>query len=159
MRFEKFTDAIGKQADQLEVKTLLADLGLPAHVRIKRGETDVYIDKSADGISLLFESEEYVSSKLDLNLVSDAPILTGVFLYGAGDDDYSPYKGELFGGLQFSDSRDSATTKLGKSKKFRVDFGTETWAINGQKMLFVRYFEGLKSIARIQIGIVLDANS
>lgn len=47
------------------------------------------------------------SAKHGVELPSDAPVLTAIFLYGAGDDEFSEYNGDLPGGLLFSDGREA----------------------------------------------------
>lgn len=154
MKTQDFTDAIGRQADSDVVKDLLRNLGIDRRVVIKRDETDIYENNTDVGVSLLFESERYVSAKHGVEFPTDAPVLTAIFLYGPGDDEFSEYNGDLPGGLLFSDSREAAIQKLGNSAKFNPDRDSEFWELSGNVRLFVRYADGRKSIERIQFGII-----
>lgn len=154
MRMQDFVDAIGKQADSDAIKHLLLNFGIDRRVTIKRDETDVYESITDSGVSLLFESERYVSVKHKVEFPTDAPILTAIFLYGTGDDDFREYKGDLPGGLTFSDSRETALQKLGSSAKYNPDRNSEFWDFPGNIRFFVRYADGEKSIERIQFGIL-----
>ena len=148
-----FKSAIGKQADTEEVKALLKNCDIEGRVAIKRNETDAYENNDGAGVSLLFESERYISSKHGVELPSDAPVLTAIFLYGPGDDEFSEYKGDLPGGVLFTDSRELVTQKLGVSTKFNPDRNSEFWDLDSNVRLFVRYAEK-KSIERVQFGIL-----
>ncbi|WP_321818259.1 MULTISPECIES: hypothetical protein [unclassified Paraburkholderia] len=154
MKTQEFTDAIGKQADSDVVKHLLHNFGIDRRVAIKRDETDVYENITDAGVSLLFESERYVSAKHKVEFPTDAPILTAIFLYGTGDDEFCEYKGDLPEGLTFSDSRESATQKLGSSEKYNPDRNSEFWDFSGNVRFFVRYAGDEKTIERIQFGIL-----
>ncbi|WP_114812937.1 hypothetical protein [Paraburkholderia kururiensis] len=154
MRTQDFTDAIGRQADSDAVKNLLHKFGIDRRIVISGSETDTYENVNDAGVSLLFESERYISAKHGVELPSDAPVLTAIFLYGAGDDEFSEYNGDLPGGLLFSDGREAAIKKLGNSAKFNPDRNSEFWEMPGNIRLFVRYSDDRKSIERIQFGIV-----
>ncbi|MGV2293323.1 hypothetical protein AAHK20_31765 [Trinickia sp. YCB016] len=154
MRTEDFTNVIGQQADSEAAKSLLLSLGIERRIIIKCDDTDTYMNNEDAGVSLLFESERYVSSKYGVDLPSDAPVLTAIFLYGHGDDQFSEYQGELPGGLRFSDSRDEATQKLGNSARFHPDRDSEFWELPGNIRFFVRYADGRRAIQRVQFGIL-----
>lgn len=154
MQPEYFMNSIGKQADSDVVVGLLRALGIERRITIRRDDTDVYMNNADAGVSLLFESESYVSAKYHVSFPSDAPVLTAIFLYGPGDDEFSVYKGDLPGGLLFSDSREKAISKLGESAKFNPDRDSEFWELPGNTRLFVRYAEGRGSIERVQFGIL-----
>jgi hypothetical protein len=150
----KFDEIVGKQADVDLVARALADLGFSGRVNIPRNETDVYLNFEAQGISLLFEDERYIGQKHDIEFSSDAPVLTAIFLYGPGDDEFGEYQGGLPGGLKFSDDQERARAKLGPAAKFNEARGLEIWGLRDKVRLFVLYAEGLKSIARVQFGIL-----
>jgi len=145
-----FIEAIGKQANEECIIKILKKCSMPEHVNIKRSEQDVYIDNEAMGISLLFEKPEYIA----VEFPSDAPVLTAIFLYGPGDDDYSEYEGELFKGVLFADNREKVIEKLGDSDKFNSEMTTDYWSFSENKRIFVIYEETLSSIRRIQYGII-----
>ena len=154
MKTERFVAAIGKQADSDIVVELLKECGISNRVHIKTGETDVYLNNEKEGVSLLFESERYIHAKHGVNLLTDAPVLTAIFLYGQGDDEFSEYQGDLPGGLSFADNQKTAIEKLGQSTKFNPDRGSEFWDFANNVRFFVRYKEGNRSIARVQFGIL-----
>lgn len=154
MKTEDFMDALAKQADLDVVKNLLLNLGMGQRVIIKRDETDVYLNNTDAGVSLLFESERYVSARHKINFLSDAPVLTAIFLYGSGDEEFSEYRGGLPNGLMFSDGRDVTVQKLGTSAKFNQDRNSEFWDMPRNIRFFVRYADDRKSIERVQFGIL-----
>ncbi len=154
MQTEDFMSSIGKQADAGVVMGLLRDLGVERRIIIKRDETDVYVNNADAGVSLLFESESYLSAKHKISFSSDAPVLTAIFLYGPGDDEFSAYTGDLPSGLLFSDSREEAILKLGNSTKFNPDRDSEFWDFPGNVRFFVGYAEGRQSIEIVQFGIL-----
>jgi hypothetical protein len=84
----KFHEIVGKQAHVDLVARGLAELGFSGQVNIPRDETDVYLNFEARGISLLFEDERYIGQKHEIEFPSDAPVLTVIFLYGPGDDEF-----------------------------------------------------------------------
>jgi hypothetical protein len=154
METEDFVSSIGKQADADIVMGLLRTLGIDRRITMTRDDTDVYLNNADAGVSLLFESESYVSAKHKIGFPSDAPVLTAIFLYGPGDDGFSAYTGNLPGGLLFSDSREKAILKLGNSAKFNPDRDSEFWDFPRNVRFFVRYAERRQSIERVQFGIL-----
>jgi hypothetical protein len=153
MKTEDFTDAVGKQGDSDAVKNLLDSLGMERRVTIKQGVTDVYLNNMEAGVSLLFESERYLSSEYKVNFPSDAPVLTAIFLYGSSNEEFSEYQGELPMGLMFSDSRDVTVQKLGPSAEFNPDMNSECWDMPGNIRFFVDYADAGESIEIAQFGI------
>lgn len=149
-----FDEVVGKQADADLVVKCLAEWGFPDRVNIPRDEVDVYLNREAQGISLLFKDERFVAQQNEIRFPSDAPVLTAVFLYGAGDDEFAEYKGALPGGLSFSDGQDQARAKLGPAVKFNEARGLEIWGLREKVRLFVLYTDDLKSIARVQFGVL-----
>ena len=150
----EFTNAIGKQADTEVVKSLLRKLGVERRITIGVDETDIYINHTDAGVSLLFESESYVSAKHHVGFPSDAPVLTAIFLYGPDHDEFSAYEGDLPGGLLLSDSREQARSKLGTSAKFNADRNSEFWEFAGNIRFFVHYAQGQGLIRLAQFGIL-----
>lgn len=150
----KFEDVVGKQANADSVVQCLAAFGFADRVNIPRNETDVYLNREDQGISFLFKDERYIAEQNGVDFPSDAPVLTAIFLYGPGDDEFSEYKGALPGGLSFSDSQAQARAKLGPPAKFNEARGLEIWELRERIRLFVLYGGDLKSIARVQFGVL-----
>jgi hypothetical protein len=150
----KFHEIVGKQADVDLVARGLAELGFSGQVNIPRDETDVYLNFEARGISLLFQDERYIGQKHEIEFPSDAPVLTAIFLYGPGDNEFREYQGDLPGGLKLSDDQERAQAELGPAVKFNEARGLEIWELGNKVRLFVLYAEGLRSIARVQFGIL-----
>lgn len=147
-------NSIGKQADTDVVISLLRELGVERRIAIECDEIDSYVNIAKAGVSLLFESESYMSAKHHVGFPSEAPVLTAIFVYGPGGEAFSAYEGDLPGGLLFSDSREGAISKLGNSAKFNPDRHSEFWALTGRIRFFVRYAKDRESIERVQFGIL-----
>jgi hypothetical protein len=148
-------ELLGKQADSSAVIEALKQIGHKGLVKIKRGETGVYINNKNLGTSMLFESERYVHSKCDISLPSEAPILVAIFLYGLGHPDFKQYRGSIYQELQFSDGQEIARKKLGKSARFSEKFNSESWDLSDKIGLIIDYSDDKKSILVAQLGIEL----
>lgn len=147
--------ALGKQANSSPALDILKTFDLSEKVKIKRGDNDVHLNNYEKGVSILFKSEEYIRAKYELHLPNDAPMLSAIFLYGYGHDEFSEYSGDLPGNLKFSDGQKQAIEKLGRSDEFDEDFNSEFWTIAPNIRMFVDYSDDKNSIVLIQFGILL----
>lgn len=145
---------LGLQANSPRLIELLKTYDLDEHVRIKRGENDVYLNNYKKGISLLFKLEKYVREKYGLDLPSDAPVLMGIFLYGQGHNEFLENLDELPKGLKFIDGQQTAIEKLGKSDEYDEEFNSEFWSFPPNFRFFVDYSDDRNSIVLIQLGIL-----
>lgn len=149
-----FEELVGKQADAECVVECLVRFGLPSKVNVPHDEVDIYLNRENQGISFLFRDERYLAEQNGVDFPSDAPVLAAIFLYGQGDDEFSEYRGALPGGLSLSDGQEQARAKLGPSVKFNDARGLEIWELRERIRLFVLYGDDLKSIARLQFGVL-----
>ncbi|MCP4137998.1 MAG: hypothetical protein GY754_43950 [bacterium] len=90
----------GKKFSDPRIESYMESLG--GKPEIKKFDNCYYYSYKHKGISLRFD---------------DADILTTLFLYSEGADDFKQYAKALPENLTFSDSRDSVEKKLGKFKK------------------------------------------
>ncbi|WP_157671080.1 hypothetical protein [Chitinibacter sp. GC72] len=156
MKTDLLLAPLGKQADTPIVLEILKTLGFDDQVKIKSGESDAYLNNYENGISIVFKSEEYIQGKYGLDLPSDAPILTAIFLYGGGNDEFSQYSGVLPNDLNFSDGQKMAREKMGNSDEFDEEYNSESWSLPNNVRLFIDYSDDRNSIVLIQYGIVLS---
>lgn len=154
MKFDKPELFLGKQADSDVIMTLMRELDLGNRVSIKRDEMDAHLNNFKKGISLLFESERYAHARHGIELPTDAPVLISIFLYGAENDEFSPFAGELINGLTFSDGRTDALNKLGPSKGYDEYFNSETWDFPEGFLLYVDYSEDKSKISLVQYQVI-----
>lgn len=151
MTIELLTELIGKPADHPSLQAFLAEHALAQRPKIPRSESGVYLSRHDLGLSLLFEEAGYFARQRGVPPQGDAPVLAAVFLYGEGNDEFSPYAGELPRGIAFSMSRPQLRERLGESALFDEDFNTEAWDLDGLR-LFVDYDESRQSVLLIQLG-------
>jgi len=153
MEFSSMLRCVGLQADAEPVQALLRDLGWAKPIKFKRGDSDAYVSVKTLGISLLFEESSYFESQNDCRLPSEAPVLTAVFLYGPGHDEFAAYRGDLPAGVDFAGSRAVLTKRLGSSALYDANFGTEAWDLDTRCRLFVDYAPDQSRVLVMQIGL------
>lgn len=146
---EKLMSWLGRPSSNADVQAFFVEQGLPKVPKIARGESDVYLNLEAHGLSLLFEEADYFAKQHRLELPTDAPVLSAVFLYGPGDDEYQAFQGNLFKGLRFDMGQKQAQQLLGPAALLDDEFNTEAWDIGDHIRLFVDYDDERRQAIRI----------
>jgi hypothetical protein len=154
MKFDKPELFLGQQTDSHIVMRLMNELALPNRVSIRGNQTDVHLNNYALGISLLFESERYLHAQYGIELPNDAPMLSAIFFYGKGNDEFLPFTGELVEGLALTDRRTNAHEKLGLPSCYDRDFNSDTWSFPDGIRLYVDYSEDQSTILLAQYQIL-----
>lgn len=72
-----------------------------------------YIERSSEGFCLVFTDEAVFQGKGDQAIGVGELFYTWIFFHAEGKDGYSEYKGELPGGISFSDTREDVLKKMG----------------------------------------------
>lgn len=145
MNADDFAPFLGKTDDTAEIKDLLQRLGVKKHPKVKRGDTDVYVELPKKGLVLVFElPEEGKSSLLSLADVQ--------FYAGLPMQDSDRFPGDLPAGLAFEDSRDAVRTKLGPPDDSVDASRIDTWR-RGPHEIVVEYRRDLSSIALLHLGL------
>lgn len=153
MDFSLMLQCVGLQADTEPVQALLRDVGWTKPIKFKRGDSDAYVSAKTLGVSLLFEESSYFEAQNDCQLPTQAPVLTAVFLYGPGHDEFSTYQGGLPQGVGFADSKAALTKRLGPSALYDANFGTEAWDLDARCRLFVDYAPDQSHVLVMQVGL------
>ncbi|WGS51126.1 hypothetical protein LFL96_06380 [Paraburkholderia sp. D15] len=153
LEMDKLVEIVGKQANHPAVQAFLSLAQLPLRPKIPRSDSSVYLNKESVGLSALFKEADYVAEEHGLTIEGDAPILTAIFLYGPGDDDFAAYPGALLNGISFHMDRAAIASRLGPSVLFDEEFNTEAWDIEKGVRIFLDYDDARQHVRLIQIGL------
>jgi len=145
MNAADFLPYLGKTDDTAEIKDLLTRLGVKKHPKVKRGDTDVYVDLPKKGIGLVFELPE--DGKSSLLTLADVQFYAGLPM-----QDFSKFEGQLPEGILFSDSRDAVRAKLGPPDTAVEDTKIDIWERKGHSLV-VEYRRDLSGIALLHLSV------
>lgn len=140
-----FVPFIGKTDDTAEIKDLLARLAVKKHPKVKRGDTDVYVELPKSGLVLIFELPE--EGKTSLLTLADVQ-----FYAGLPNQDSERFPGKLPDGLVFEDSRDAVRRKLGAPSDVIERSAIDTWDRPGHSMV-VEYRRDFSGIRILHLGV------
>ena len=145
MNADDFVPFVGKTDDTQEIKDLLARLGVKKHPRVKRGDTDAYVELPKQGLVLVFELPE--QGKTSVLTLADVQFYAGLPM-----QDSDRFPGVLPAGLLFEDSRDAVRAKLGAPDEAIDARRIDTWR-RGAQELVVEYRKDLSSISLVHLGV------
>lgn len=148
MNADDFLSYLGKTDDAQDIKDLLARLGVKKHPKVKRGDTDVYVELPKQGLVLIFELPE--EGKTSLLTLADVQFYAGLPM-----QDSDRFPGTLPEGLVFEDSRDEARRKLGPPDDSVDSSGIDTWEREGHSLI-LEYRRDFSSIALLHLGVPDD---
>ncbi len=145
MNAEDFIPYIGKTDDTSEIKTLLDNLGIKKHPKLKKGDTDVYVEIPDQGIVLIFELPE--NEKTSLLTLADVQLYSGFPNQGAGT-----FFGDLPSGIEFSDSRKNIIKKLGNPSMSNEEMMIDFWNFPNHSII-IEYLKNYTGIALLHISL------
>ncbi|KWI92226.1 hypothetical protein [Burkholderia ubonensis] len=126
---------VGKQASDPVIQAFLRCAQLPDPPKITRADSNVYLDKEAEGVSALFEAADFAAVE--------------------GDDVFSVFQGTLLNGISFDMDRAVIASRMGPSTLFNEAFNAKARGIGNGVRIFLDYDDAFKKIKLIQIGLVL----
>ncbi|WP_157649099.1 hypothetical protein [Burkholderia ubonensis] len=126
---------VGKQTSDPVIQAFLRCAQLPDPPKITRADSNVYLDKEAEGGSTLFEGVDFAAVE--------------------GDDVFSVFQGTLLNGISFDMDRAEIASRMGPSTLFDETFNAEARGIGNGVRIFLDYDDAFKKIKLIQIGLVL----
>lgn len=94
-----------------------------------------YLELKSAGISFAFEKEDEARHPLPYSVTSGALILTSVNAYGASEPGYTPFAGDLPGGITFDMSRAAVAKRLGKPDWSSPMFPVDRWHATDHRLI------------------------
>jgi hypothetical protein len=151
---DRLLNALGKPADDAEVRALLRDLDLPeTPAKIKDGVSSDY-EAPKHGVAIFFRTahhlrniEAYRACPPEMPIVSDVAFSRKGFGGGPG------FSGELPHGLTFTENRESARGRLGPPAWSSPMGANDRWKF-GQRYLTVSFFrDPTRGVMQVTCGL------
>jgi hypothetical protein len=151
---ERLLNALGKLADDAEVRALLRDLDLPEKpAKIADGVASDY-EAPNHGVAIFFRTAHHLRNiEAYRACPPETPIVSDVIFSRKGFGGGPGFSGELPHGLTFSESREAARARLGPPSSSGLAGANDRWDF-GQRYLTVAFFrDPTKGVMQVTCGL------
>jgi hypothetical protein len=152
MNIQAVISLLGVSADDQRIRDLLKDAGSVSGPKLKRGDTDAYVEIPTAGLYFVFTDEAFFRKTPGAKIGTGPLLLTNVTVYCTPTDKYAPYAGTLPFGLECSDSRDAARAKLGMPQVAIDRRRLDRWTID-DIWVYAVYARDLQSTERAGVQL------